>query len=282
MPSKSAIIVGAGIVGLSTARSLAVRGYQVTVFERDEKAVGASIRNFGMLWPIGQPSGKLRERALRSKSIWKELLEEMNCWYEEKGSLHMAYNDLEWQVLQEFAEVNRADNGLHLLSTEETCKKSEAVNRSGLKGSLYSDTEMIIESREVMALLPVYLRQKYGVEFFFHKAITAVDHPHVYSGTEQWSADLIFVCNGADFENLYPEVYATNHFTKCKLQMMRLVTQPADWRIGPSLCGGLSLIHYKSFEAAPSLSELRNYYQQTLPEYIKWGIHVMICHNERG
>ncbi len=73
---RSAIVVGAGIVGLATAKALALRGYKVTVLERTEKAVGASIRNFGMIWPIGQPEGALYERALLSKNIWKKYVME--------------------------------------------------------------------------------------------------------------------------------------------------------------------------------------------------------------
>src|SRR3954468_21685472 len=99
MSHKTAIVIGAGIAGLAITRSLAERGYAVTVFERNEKAVGASIRNFGMLWPIGQPDGELYERALRSKIIWKRIANEAGLWYEETGSLHLAYNDAEWQVL---------------------------------------------------------------------------------------------------------------------------------------------------------------------------------------
>src|SRR6201996_7306300 len=91
MQSRSAIVVGAGIVGLATARALAMRGFSVKVFERSERAVGASIRNFGMIWPIGQPAGKLYERATRSRNIWKGIGEEGCFWNEQAGSLHLAY-----------------------------------------------------------------------------------------------------------------------------------------------------------------------------------------------
>jgi FAD dependent oxidoreductase TIGR03364 len=141
---------------------------------------------------------------------------------------------------------------------------------------------MIIESRVAIEKLPAYLTQKYGVTFHFNTAITSIDYPAVVSGKRRWNADEIYVCSGDDFETLYPEVFATNAFTKCKLQMMRLITQPDKWRIGPSLCGGLSLIHYKSFDVASSLPQLKLHYQQTMPDYLKWGIHVMVSQNAEG
>ena len=116
MASKNAIVIGAGIVGLAIARSLAEKGFAVTVFERNEKAVGASVRNFGMLWPIGQPIGYLYDRALRSKSIWKKVCAESGLWNNEVGSLHLAYNDLEWEVLQQFAEADKDKRPVAALS----------------------------------------------------------------------------------------------------------------------------------------------------------------------
>lgn len=71
MSKPSAIVIGAGIVGLATARALSLKGFDVTVIERNERAVGASVRNFGMVWPIGQPDGVLYQRASRSRQIWK-------------------------------------------------------------------------------------------------------------------------------------------------------------------------------------------------------------------
>ena len=112
MSQKSAIVIGAGIVGLATARALSLKGYDVTVIERSAKAVGASVRNFGMVWPIGQPDGLLYNRALRSKQIWKEIADSIGLWYDEVGSLHLAHHADEWQVLQELYESFSTNGGL--------------------------------------------------------------------------------------------------------------------------------------------------------------------------
>ncbi len=282
MGDKTAIVVGAGIVGLAMARSLAERGYSVSVFERDARAVGASIRNFGMIWPIGQTSGQMYERALLSKSIWKSVCHETGLWYGEKGSLHLACNSLELDVISEFCEMNRNTRPVKMLTPGMATACSEAVNNNELKGALWSGDEMIIDPREAINKLPGYLHEQYGVTFSFNTAISHVEYPVVSSGKNKWRADRIFICSGADFETLYPDVYAAADFTKCKLQMMKLEAQPQDWRTGPSLCGGLSLIHYKSFSAAPSLQKLHDYYRQTLPEYLSLGIHVMVSQNQAG
>jgi len=280
--NKSAIVIGAGIVGLATARALAIRGYNITVFERNERAVGASIRNFGMVWPIGQATGPLYERAMLSRSIWKEICVEANIWHDEVGSLHMAYHDDELQVINEYVDANSHFRDCSLLTPKQTLQKSPAVNPDGLKGSLFSSEEMIIESRVAVGQVAKYLNEKYDVTFHWNTAITRIAYPNVASGDRSWEADEIFVCSGADFETLYPELFLSTNITKCKLQMMRLATQPDEWRIGPSLCGGLSMIHYPGFQVAPSLPALRKRYEEQYAEYLKWGIHVMVSQNGSG
>ena len=64
--------------------------------------------------------------------------------------------------------------------------------------------------------------------------------------------------------------------------MMRMVAQPDNYRIGPALCGSLSLIHYNGFKAASSLNELKKRFDIEYPDYIKWGIHVMVSQNQAG
>jgi FAD dependent oxidoreductase TIGR03364 len=283
MSSKQAIVIGAGIAGLATARALALKGYHVKVFERNAKAVGASVRNFGMVWPVGQPEGELYERALRSRSIWKELSDTGAFWSDAVGSLHVAYNETEWQVLNELYDVYKKDRPVQLLPAEEVLKKSEAVVPVNLKGGFYSADELIVDPREAIAALPAVLEEKYNVEFFWNRCVSYISEGIVYIGNEeQYDADIIFICSGADFETLYPESFAEYPVTKCKLQMMRVAAQPHNWRIGPALCGGLSLIHYKSFAAAPSLPQLKELYETEMSAYLDWGIHVMVSQNGSG
>jgi len=66
---KKAVVVGAGILGLSTAFHLWRKGYHVVLVDRYRRPVGASIRNFGMVWPIGQARGLMYDRALRTKEL---------------------------------------------------------------------------------------------------------------------------------------------------------------------------------------------------------------------
>jgi FAD dependent oxidoreductase TIGR03364 len=279
---QTAIVIGAGIVGLATARALSLKGYSVKIFERNEMAIGASIRNFGMLWPIGQPEGHLYERAMRSREIWRELCKEADIWHHENGSLHLAYHADELQVMEEFAATAKHYRNCEMINASETLAKSEAVNPQGLKGALWSSSEIIIESRQAVAQVASYLAEKYSVEFFWNTAITRINYPTVFAGNKEWQADKIFVCSGADFETLYPEVFQSIPITKCKLQMIRLAAQPGKWRIGPSLCGGLTLTHYAAFKSAPSLDALKKRYAAEFPEYIQWGIHVMVSQNEEG
>jgi FAD dependent oxidoreductase TIGR03364 len=283
MNKGTAIVVGAGIAGLATARALSLKGYKVRVIERTGKAVGASIRNFGMLWPIGQPDGLLYNRALRSREIWKEVADSIGLWYEDAGSLHLAHQPDEWVVLQELYDAfKKSGRPVELLDKDAIMRRFKGVNGSGLLGGLFSSTETIVDPREAIATIPTYLEEYLEVSFTWGKQVNAVEPGKVYADNEVYHADIVFICSGADFETLFPEQFAALPITKCKLQMMRFASQKNNWRIGTSLCGGLSLIHYNSFKAAPSLELLRNRYASEMADYVGNGIHVMVSQNDKG
>ena len=116
----------------------------------------------------------------------------------------------------------------------------------------------------------------------WNRNVNAVEQSKVWMGEEFLQADIICICSGADFETLYPEKFSELQLTKCKLQMMRFASTEDKFRIGTALCGGLSLIHYESFKAAPSLSLLKERYKNELNNYLQLGIHVMVSQNGKG
>lgn len=257
-------IVGAGIAGLANAYTYAKRGHRVEVYERSPKAAGASIRNFGMVWPIGQPAGKMAAMAGRSRDLWVEAMTAAGLPYDPVGSLHLAYEADEEAVAREFAtaEPERAQ----WISAEEALRRSPAAVAQGLRGALWSEREVIVDPRLVIGKFPEFLASEYGVAFHWSTAVNDV---------RRLEADRVLVCSGHDFETLYPEAFAASGLVRCKLQMLRTVAQPGGWRMGPALAGGLTLRFYSSFAACPSLPKLKERYAAELPEYEKWGIHVM-------
>ena len=276
-------VVGAGILGLAHAYHLARRGRKVIVFERSPQAMGASVRNFGMLWPIGQPPGPKLDMARRSLALWAQVLAEIGLWHVPTGSLHLAYEDDEAEVLREFAAgAEAAGYDCRLLTAAEVCEKSSAVKPNGLKAGLWSETEVCVDPREVVASLPGYLARTYGVTFKFSSAVTACDGPLLRAAGCDWRAGHLWICTGDDLQTLYPSVFAGSGLFRCKLQMMRTEPQTNGWQLGPMLAGGLTLRHYQSFAQCPSLAAVRARVSAQMPDYDRYGIHVMASQNGRG
>ena len=68
-------VVGAGILGLASALAGVRRGLRVVVIDRDTRANGASVRNFGFVTVSGQQRGTMWQRARRSREVWQEVAE---------------------------------------------------------------------------------------------------------------------------------------------------------------------------------------------------------------
>ena len=276
-------IVGAGIIGLAHAYLAARAGRSVAVFERNPTALGASIRNFGMIWPIGQPAGRLHRMALRSREIWLQVLQEARLPYFATGSLHVTYREDEEAVGREFSQKGAGlGYDCEWLTPQETLMKSQAIRREGLLGALWSPTELTVDPREVVGRLPEFLRERYGAEFWFNTAVQRVEGSLVHAGSEQWEADAVIVAGGDDFQTLFPECFRNSGVTRCKLQMMRTVPQPRGWLLGPSLAFGLTFKHYPTFQVCSSLQALKDRIVQQSPELDEWGIHVMVSQNASG
>jgi D-hydroxyproline dehydrogenase subunit beta len=278
------VIVGAGIVGLAQAWMAAQHGRRVTVFERNALAQGATVRNFGMIWPIGQKLGKNYERAMRSREHWLKLRDETGVWVNECGSLHIATEADEEQVLLEFIDKAQPA-GLHVefLSREQLLQFDPLTVSPQTRGAMHSPVECCVEPRQAAKQLAEYLQRKHGAVFHWNTTVTEVQDGQLRTSTgDNYRFSECLVCSGADQRTLFPEEFAASGLRTCKLQMMATAPQPNGWRLGPHIAGGLTLLHYAAFADCPTLPKVRERFQRTHPAELADGIHVMASQNELG
>ena len=276
-------IVGAGVLGLAHAYAAVRRGQKVIVFERSPRAFGASVRNFGMIWPIGQPHGDMHGIAMRSREMWAEVLQQAQLPYFPTGSLHVVYRDDEAAVAREFSELAPAlGYDCRWLDRAAVLERSQAVRPDGLLGGLWSTTELTVDPRETIAVLPEFLSERFAVQFRFGAAVRSIELPRIEAGAEQWKADRVIVCGGDDFETLYPEHFAIAGLTRVKLQMLRTAPQPESWKLGPALAAGLTLRFYPAFSVCTTLPSLRRRIASETPEYDRWHIHGLVSQTAKG
>ncbi len=283
MADSDVVVVGAGIVGLATAIAAHRKGLSVTIVDRHHAPIGASIRNFGMIWPIGQPRGALFDLAMRSRAIWLELSEQVGFFCEPSGSVHVAHREDELRVLREFIAAEGEDRRAQLLMPEEVRAHTPGINPRGLIGGMYSPLELNVESRTAIAQIWEWIREQPEVEL-----ITGFEAARVQPGRVESTdgvileGDQIYLTAGHDGIAHYPELYPRERFALCKLQMMRTVPQPDGWKMGTHVAGGWTLRHYGAFADCPSLPELRERISEEQPEFDTHGIHIMLSQHSAG
>ena len=275
-------VVGGGIIGLAHAYLAAKRGMSVAVFERSQQAEGASVRNFGLIWPIGQAAANYK-LAMRSRELWLEVVRAAELYHDPTGSLHVAYREDEAEVAREFARLGpQAGYRCEWLDAKQVFERSNAVRRDELEGALWSPSEVTVDPRQVLAELPRYLASEWGVKFFFGAAVQSIELPKIRVGDECFRIGRVAVCSGSELSHLYRAQLATVGLRLCKLQMMRTGAQPHSWRLGPALAGGLTLRFYPSFQICSSLQVLRDRIARETPEFDRWGIHTMVSQGADG
>lgn len=266
-------IIGGGIVGLAHAVAASARGLSVGLFERSSVAQGASVRNFGMIWPIGQPSGSLYSLALRSRELWLQLAQFGAVSVEQCGSIHVARHHDEHSVMEQFCDLGT--HQARMMSADEVVQSAPIVRRGGLLGGMYSPTEMRVDPRTASAKIAAWLSQTRRVQCHFETPITRVtDGEIVCPDGRTWKADRIVICSGSDLETLFPESFAKSGLKLCKLQMLAVQRSP-DPKPMPHIASGLTLRHYTSFQRCSSLVELKQRIASETPELDRFGIHVM-------
>lgn len=272
-------VVGAGIVGLATALAGARRGLRVVVIDRDARANGASVRNFGFVTVTGHERGDMWQRARRSREVWSQVAAAAGIPVLHTGVWMMVRRSESVRVLEEFMATEMTA-GCRLLSPAEARRRCAHLHAPQLAAVLESTTELRVESREAIPRLAAWLTDAHGVTFRRETAVRGIDVPRVHTSRGVLQADYVAVCPGDDFNGLYPERLGAYALTRCKLQMMRLADP--GFRLPAALMSDLSLVRYRGFSELAAATPLKARLLAEQPRQLEHGIHLIVVQSGDG
>jgi FAD dependent oxidoreductase TIGR03364 len=272
-------VVGAGIVGLSCALAAARRGLKVVVIERDARARGASVRNFGLVTISGQDRDAVWQRARRSRDVWQEVAAAAGIPITGQGLWVAARRPESAAVLEAFLRSDMAD-GCQLLTPSAAARRCPTLRTVGLQAVLWSPHELRVESRDAIPALTAWLARDYGVDFRWETAVHAVDPPRLATSRGPVLAEAAVVCPGDDLATLFPERLAAAGVGRCTLQMLRL--ESPGFTLPGTVMSDLSLVRYGGFGSLPEAGALQRRLQAEQAEYLRHGIHLIIAQGHDG
>ena len=156
--TPKAVVVGAGIIGTWHALELLEAGFAVDHLDADQAPVGASVRNFGLVWVSGRRSGHELDVARRARARWEEIGAQVpGIGFRPTGSLTVATTAAERVVMQEFSRRPDAEaRSIVFLEPDEVRDRNPAVC-GDITGALYCELDAVVEPRLAPAALRDHL-----------------------------------------------------------------------------------------------------------------------------
>ena len=143
LPEKvDVVIIGAGIIGISTAWFLIKNGLSVLVCEKGRVGGEQSTRNWGWVRQMGRDEAEL-PIATESLSIWENLASEIDedVGFSRKGLLFLAENEKNLKEFEEWMEIAKQYQlDTQILSASELGKKLNYTEHRW-KGAMYTPSD---------------------------------------------------------------------------------------------------------------------------------------------
>ena len=277
-PPYDLIVVGAGIIGLATAWTARQRGLRVAVVERNARAIGASVRNFGFITVTGQRQGEHWQRARKTLDIWKQVAPQAGIQMVHHGLYVLAQRTEAAALLEAFLETEMG-MGCRLFSSREIAQNWPMFKPG--QALLYSPHECRVESREAIGRLTSWLQHVQGIDFFWNCTVTGIELPFVDTSRGELQAQYCVVCPGNDFSTLYPEWIDQAQVQQCTLQMMRISPRTPVTLPG-AVMSDLSLVRYEGYADLPESGPLKARLQLTQSEHLDQGVHLIAVQSADG
>ncbi|WP_229693376.1 TIGR03364 family FAD-dependent oxidoreductase [Lentzea pudingi] len=269
------VIVGAGIVGLAHALEGVRRGMRVVVLDRDERAVGASVRNFGHVCVTAQ-DGRALGYARDARRTWLDLAPQAGFRLWEAGTVVLARAEDELAVLAEFA-ASRGDDQVTVL------------DRRGIDLPLLADDvlgaarlplDLRVDPREAVPAVASWLAAQ-GVEFHWRTAVTGVEAGLVRTTRGAFEAGATVVAVGHDVDRLLPDLADAAGLKRCRLRMFEVAT-PGGHVIAPAVLSGTSMLRYPGLSGTAAAVDVRARIARDQPELLDAVVNLMLTQRPDG
>lgn len=273
------IVVGGGILGTFHAYHALVKGLRVLQLEKDNYPVSSTVRNFGQVVPSGM-SGKWFDYGVRGLEIYKSIQNEMDISVRNNGSIYIASDADEVQMLHELsAHYKQVGYAHELWSKEQILKTYPMMKDTYVKEAIVFKQEVSVEPDLMIHRLHAYMQTKFEQYTLKYDAtvMACEDNADLVKVTtsdmQLFEGDKVIICNGYEFKILYRSLFEDSGLKISKLQMMR--TKPMkDLHLPGNILTGLTTRRYESFEEyCPSFHQIK------VPEHYKelreQGIHIL-------
>ena len=271
-------VVGAGIVGLAHALAAVDRGLRAVVVDRDARANGASIRNFGFVTVTGQERGAVWRRARRSRAVWAAVAPQAEIAIEATGLALVARRPEAAAIVAQFLTTEMGED-CAWLGPDAAADYLGPIAPVALAGVLISRADLRVESRTAIPALTRWLATR-GVDFRFGVAVRGVEAGRLATTGGMVRARHIVVCPGDDLATLFPETLAAAGITRCKLQMLRLADP--GFRLPAAVMSDLSLVRYLGYAALPAAAALAARLDAEQLDHRAHGVHLIVAQGADG
>ncbi len=272
------IVVGGGILGTFHAYHALKRGLKVALLERNSVPQGATVRNFGQVVPSGMDL-TWQNYGRESLAIYNELHYQADLTIRKNGSVYIASNDEEIQLIEELYEINRNNDYESVLLSKNDCiKKFDGLRSDYCKGGLFFPQELSVDSADMIVKLHKLLQEKLGLQIFYNTTIIETGEngqncSAISADGTEFTASKIIICGGHEFKTLYPKVFDESDLEVSKLQMLQ--TKPQGiYSLPGNILTGLSIRRYESFSECASYQKIKASEDPKSFEK-KFGIHIL-------
>ena len=267
-------VIGGGVIGLAHAITAARAGLRVVLIEREVRANGASVRNFGFITVTGQERGESWRLARRTRDVWADLAPRAGIAIEHRGLYLTARSPEAVAVIEAFLQTEMGE-GCHLASAAGFRQATGGMGADDLIGALYSPHEVRVESRLAIPQLARWAAEALGVTMMTATVAFSSVPPVLDTSRGPVRANRVVVCPGDDFSTLWPDRIAAYNLRRCRLSMLRLADPGV--RLPAAMMSDLSLTRYAGYAALPEAAVLKAKLLAEQPRHYANGVHLIIA-----